>query len=60
MLRGNPAFVDPAASDFHLAPGSRAIDAADPASQVGLEPAPNGGRRNIGAYGGSDEATPSG
>ena len=60
MLNGNPGFVDPATNDFHLAPGSQAIDAADPASAVGLEPQPNGGRRNIGAYGGSVEATTSG
>ena len=54
---GIPGFVNPALGDFHLAPRSRAIDAADPASPVGSEPRPNGGRRNLGAYGGSREAT---
>jgi hypothetical protein len=58
MLKGDAGFADVAADDFHLAPGSQAIDAADPKSPVGLEPEPNGGRRNIGAYGGSVEATP--
>ncbi len=60
MLKGVAGFVDVAADDFHLAPGSPAIDAANPASPVGLEPAPNGGRRNLGAYGGSVEATTTG
>lgn len=59
MLTGNPGFVDAATNDFHLAAGSQAIDAADPDSPVGLEPVPNGGRRNMGAYGGSVEATTS-
>ncbi len=54
---GSPGFVNPAADDFHLASRSKAIDAADPASPVGSEPRPNGGRRNIGAYGGTREAT---
>jgi hypothetical protein len=58
MLKGDAGFADVAADDFHLAPGSQAIDAANPASPVGLEPEPNGGRRNLGAYGGSVEATP--
>jgi hypothetical protein len=59
MLAGDPGFVNRAATNFHLARSSKAIDAADPASPVGEEPRPNGGRRNIGAYGGSVEATTS-
>jgi putative cofactor-binding repeat protein len=55
---GNPRFVSPTASDYHLRPDSPAIDAADPAARVGYEPAPNGGRRNLGSYGGTSEATP--
>ena len=58
-IGGAPSFVAPATGDFHLASSSPAIDTADPASTVGAEPAPNGGRRNMGAYGGTAEATPS-
>jgi len=35
---------------------SPCIDAGDPAMSVGEEPAPNGGRINLGAYGGTREA----
>jgi hypothetical protein len=38
---------------------SPCIDAGDQASQFGLEPAPNGGRINMGAYGGTSEASKS-
>lgn len=57
IRRSNPGFVDPGAGDFHLARGSRAINAADPKASVGLEPRPHGRRRNLGAYGGTREAT---
>jgi hypothetical protein len=59
VFAGDPGFVNRAADNFHLKRGSRAIDKADPASSVGREPRPNGGRRNLGAYGGSVEATKS-
>jgi len=36
---------------------SPCIDAGDPASPFDLEPAPNGGRINMGAYGGTPEAS---
>jgi hypothetical protein len=36
---------------------SPAIDAGDPASPVGYEPAPNGKVVNMGAYGGTTEAS---
>lgn len=36
---------------------SPCIDAGDPASDYALEPAPNGGRVNLGAYGGTAEAS---
>jgi hypothetical protein len=36
---------------------SPCIDAGDPAVSVGEEPAPNGGRINMGAYGGTREAS---
>jgi predicted outer membrane repeat protein len=38
---------------------SPCIDAGDPNSPVGLEPEPNGGRINMGAYGGTDQASKS-
>jgi hypothetical protein len=38
---------------------SPCIDAGDPLSPVGLEPFPNGGRINMGAYGGTAEASKS-
>jgi hypothetical protein len=38
---------------------SPCIDAGDPMSQIGLEPFPNGGRINMGAYGGTAEASKS-
>jgi len=38
---------------------SPCIDAGDPASPIGLEPFPNGGIINIGAYGGTEEASKS-
>jgi len=44
------AFVDDAET-------SPAIDAGDPAAPVDLEPAPNGGRLNLGAFAGTPEAS---
>jgi predicted outer membrane repeat protein len=38
---------------------SPCIDAGDPASPIGLEPFPNGGLVNMGAYGGTGEASKS-
>ncbi|HEX40966.1 MAG TPA: hypothetical protein ENN81_02770 [Phycisphaerales bacterium] len=38
---------------------SPCIDAGDPSRPVGSEPEPNGGRVNLGAYGGTDEASKS-
>ncbi len=39
---------------------SLCIDAGDPARNAGAEPLPNGGRINLGAYGGTAEASKSG
>ncbi|MDP2896184.1 MAG: right-handed parallel beta-helix repeat-containing protein [bacterium] len=55
-IADNPHFVDPAANDFHLISWSPCIDAGDPASPYSSEPQPNGGRVNMGAYGGTPEA----
>ncbi|MBW8041575.1 MAG: hypothetical protein FVQ85_16485 [Planctomycetes bacterium] len=38
---------------------SPCIDAGDPSDDIGLEPNPNGGRINIGAYGGTSQASKS-
>ena len=71
----DPLFVDPDGADnllgyvggadhglddnFHVQNGSPLIDAGDPSSPFGLEPAPNGGRVNIGADGNTPSANPS-
>lgn len=44
-------------ADYHLLPESPCIDAGDPNGDFSLEPQPNGGRVNIGAYGNTPEAT---
>jgi hypothetical protein len=53
-------FVNPFAYDFRLRADdwvtSPCINAGDPFSDYSREPAPNGGRINIGAYGGTEEA----
>ncbi len=36
---------------------SAGIDAGDPASPYGIEPSPSGGRRNLGAYGNTEQAS---
>lgn len=68
----DPLFADAAGGDHHLrsaggrhTPGgwvvdadtSPAIDAGDPASPFALEPQPNGGRINLGAWGNTAEAS---
>jgi len=69
----DPLFGDVQAGDFHLrsmngrpdasgscvvdGESSPAIDAGDPAASVGLEPEPNGGRIDMGAYGGTSLAS---
>ncbi len=56
-LSGDPMYEDTLNDDFHLAFGSPAIDAGDPASDYSNEPEPNGDRINMGAYGNTLEAT---
>lgn len=55
-----PHFLDPNDHDYHLAGNSPCIDAGDPNTPVGKEPQPNGQRINLGAYGGTDEASTTG
>lgn len=52
ILTGTPSDVkDIPNGDYHLWPFSAAIDAGDPAAPFAAEPAPNGGRANLGYYG---------
>ncbi len=56
-LAVNPVFVNASNSDFRLKASSPCNDAGNPADPVGDEPAPNGGRIDMGAYGGTKNAT---
>jgi outer membrane protein assembly factor BamB len=49
-------FVDPAGHDFLLSGPQPSTDQGDPADDVGKEPTPNGGRINLGAFGGTADA----
>jgi hypothetical protein len=66
METGDDVFVNPQEPasnpdyDFHLKPGSPCIDAGDPDFDYSQEPKPNGCRIDMGAYGNTPEATPSG
>jgi len=51
-----PRFLDREGGNYHLSAWSPCIDAGDPASPFDDEPAPNGGRVNMGAYGNTPEA----
>jgi hypothetical protein len=68
----DPLFADAAGGDYHLrsaggrftasgwvhdAATSPGVDAGDPASAFALEPQPNGGRINLGAYGNTAQAS---
>jgi parallel beta-helix repeat protein len=56
-IDADPLFADAANGDFHLLRDSPCIDAGDPSTSIGSEPLPNGGRINMGAYGGTVEAS---
>jgi len=58
-LAVDPKFVNAAGDDYHLQDTSSCIDAGNPASAFGNEPAPNGSRINMGAYGNTSGATTS-
>ena len=59
-INSDPKFVNESGNDFRLAAGSPCIDAADPKAPFANEPQPNGGRADMGRFGNSSEATPSG
>ncbi len=56
ILKGEPQIADVPNLDFNLAFFSRDLDQADPAAAFSQEPAPNGGRANLGYYGGTSLA----
>ncbi|HVY41145.1 MAG TPA: PQQ-binding-like beta-propeller repeat protein [Polyangia bacterium] len=49
-------FANPISHDYRLVAVQPSTDAGDPADDVGAEPAPNGGRINLGAFGGTADA----
>jgi hypothetical protein len=51
-------FQNPAGLDYRELPGSPSINAGNPADAFRLEPQPNGGRVNQGAFGNTPFATP--
>lgn len=53
-------FIDEAGGDFREPSGQIHIDAGDPGDPYDLEPSPNGGRINVGAYGNTPWAATSG
>ncbi len=57
-LRDQPKFVDPVTGDYRLQLTSTSIDSGQPSDLFSNEPAPNGGRIDLGAYGNTILATP--
>lgn len=55
-INAEPLFVSTSAPDYHLSSTSPCIDAGDPEASAVEEPAPNGDRINMGAYGGTRQA----
>ncbi|HVZ88723.1 MAG TPA: PQQ-binding-like beta-propeller repeat protein, partial [Polyangia bacterium] len=55
-LAAEVAFVDLAGRNLLIAGPQPSTDQGDPADDVGAEPAPNGGRINLGAFGGTADA----
>jgi len=50
------SFLDYAGRDLHLPAQQSSTDRGDPGDDFSAEPAPNGGRINLGAFGGTSEA----
>lgn len=50
------SFLDFDGRDLHLAPRQASTDQGDPTDDASAEPSPNGGRINLGAFGGTSEA----
>jgi exo-beta-1,3-glucanase (GH17 family) len=57
ILTKAPGIKDIPNLDHNLGFFSPDLDQADPAADFSLEPAPNGGRANLGYYGGTSQAT---
>lgn len=55
-IDADPLFVDGTNDNYHLSPLSPCIDTGDPYWDFSLEPEPDGGRINMGAYGNTPEA----
>jgi exo-beta-1,3-glucanase (GH17 family) len=58
VMNAAPGIADIPNLNHNLAPFAPALDLADPAAPFSKEPAPNGGRANIGYYGGTECAQP--
>jgi hypothetical protein len=58
MLSSAVTFMNASGRDYREVAGSTSINAGDPTDGFGLEPAPNGGRINQGAYGNTPFASP--
>ncbi len=56
-IGADPQYFDAANNDFRVKSTSPTIDTGDPSDPVGLEPDPNGERIDMGAYGGTKNAT---
>jgi outer membrane protein assembly factor BamB len=52
-------FADSGGHDFRLTSTQPSTDKGDPTDDIGSEPAPNGARINLGAFGGTADAEPS-
>lgn len=58
-VNGPVAFLDPLTGDYREQPNQPSLDGGAPADPFALEPALNGGRINIGAFGNTPLAAPS-